>query len=54
LGVLEGGDEEAADEAEDENVALHDGVVGEGDYNGDGGQWVSQTGGQGFRLAPSI
>ncbi len=27
FGVLEGGDEEAADETEDENVALHDGVV---------------------------
>ena len=27
FGVLEGGDEEAADEAEDEGVALHDGVV---------------------------
>ena len=27
FGVLEGGDEEAADETEDEDVALHDGVV---------------------------
>lgn len=27
LGVFEGGDQEAADETEDENVALHDGVV---------------------------
>src|ERR1700679_2830672 len=27
FGVLEGGDEEAADQAEDEDVALHDGVV---------------------------
>ena len=26
FGVLEGGDEEAADETEDEDVALHDGV----------------------------
>ena len=34
FGVLEGGDEEAADETEDEDVALHDGVVKK--YNGDG------------------
>jgi hypothetical protein len=34
FGVLEGGDEEAADEAEDEDVALHDRVVKK--YNGDG------------------
>jgi hypothetical protein len=27
FGVLEGGDEEAADETEDEDVALHNGVV---------------------------
>src|SRR5258708_1571278 len=27
FGVLEGGDEEAADETEDEDVALHDGIV---------------------------
>jgi hypothetical protein len=33
FGVLEGGDEEAADETEDEGVALHDGVVKK--YNGD-------------------
>jgi len=26
FGVLEGGDEQAADETEDEDVALHDGV----------------------------
>jgi hypothetical protein len=26
FGVLEGGDEDAADETEDENVTLHDGV----------------------------
>jgi hypothetical protein len=36
FGVLEGGDEEAADETEDEDVALHDGVVKK--YNGDGEQ----------------
>ncbi len=34
FGVLEGGDQEAADEAEDEDMALHDGVVKK--YNGDG------------------
>jgi len=34
FGVLEGGDEEAADETEDDDVALHDGVVRK--YNGDG------------------
>ncbi len=34
FGVLEGGDEEAADDAEDEDVAPHDGVVEK--YNGDG------------------
>jgi len=33
FGVLEGGDEEAADETEDEDVAPHDGVVKK--YNGD-------------------
>jgi hypothetical protein len=36
--VLEGGDEEAADETEDEDVALHDGIV---KYNGDGEEVVS-------------
>jgi hypothetical protein len=39
FGVLEGGDEEAADETEDENVAPHDGVVKK--YNGDGEEMVS-------------
>jgi hypothetical protein len=39
FGVLEGGDEEAADETEDEDVALHDGVVKK--YNGDGEEGVS-------------
>ena len=34
FGVLEGGDEEAADQTEDEDVALHDGVVK--NYNRDG------------------
>ena len=34
--VLEGGDEEATDETEDEDVALHDGIVKK--YNGDGEQ----------------
>ena len=34
FGVLKDGDEEAADETEDENVAPHDGVVKQ--YNGDG------------------
>ena len=34
FGVLEDGDEEAADETEDENVAPHDGVAKQ--YNGDG------------------
>ena len=38
-GVSEGGDEEAAEEAEDEDVALHDGVVKK--YNGDGEEVVS-------------
>jgi hypothetical protein len=33
---LEGGDEEATDETEDEDVALHDGIVKK--YNGDGEQ----------------
>jgi hypothetical protein len=36
---LEGGDEEAADETEDEDVALHDGVVKK--YNRDGEEVVS-------------
>jgi len=36
FGVLEDGDEDAADETEDEDVALHDGVVKK--YNGDGGK----------------
>jgi len=39
FGVLEGGDEEAADETEDEDVALHDGVVKK--YNRDGEEVVS-------------
>ena len=39
FGVLEGGDEEAADETEDEGVALHDGGVKK--YNGDGEEAVS-------------
>jgi hypothetical protein len=39
FGILEGGDEEAADETEDEDVALHVGVVKK--YNGDGEQVVS-------------
>ena len=34
FGELKGGDEEAADETEDEDVALHDGVVKK--YNEDG------------------
>jgi hypothetical protein len=34
FGVLEGGDEEAADETEDEDVALHGGIVKK--YNGGG------------------
>ena len=34
FGVLEGGDEEAADKTEDEDVALHNGVAKK--YNGDG------------------
>ncbi len=38
LGVLEGGDEQAADDTEDEGVALHDGVVKK--YNGDGEEVV--------------
>jgi len=33
FGVLQGGDEEAADQTEDEDVALHDGVVKK--YNGE-------------------
>jgi hypothetical protein len=36
---LEGGDEEAADETEDKDVAPHDGVVKK--YNGDGEEVVS-------------
>jgi hypothetical protein len=46
FGVLEGGDEEAADETEDEDVALHDGV--EKKYNGNAKEVVSpgeKTGG---------
>ena len=39
FGVLEGGDEEAADETKDEDVALHDRVVKK--YNGDGEKVVS-------------
>jgi hypothetical protein len=39
FGVLEGGDEEAAGETEDEDVAPHDGVVKK--YNGDGEEVVS-------------
>jgi hypothetical protein len=39
---LEGGDEEAADETEDEDVAPHDGVVMK--YNGDGEEVVSPGG----------
>src|SRR6202521_1928880 len=39
FGVLEGGDEEAADETEDEDVAPHDGVVKK--YNGDVEEVVS-------------
>jgi hypothetical protein len=37
FGVLEGGDEKAADETEDESVAPHDGVAKK--YNGDGEEW---------------
>jgi hypothetical protein len=44
FGVLEGGDEEAADETEDDNVAPHDGVVKK--YNGDGEEVVSPAGKQ--------
>jgi hypothetical protein len=39
FGVLEGGDEEAADETEDEDMAPHDGVLKK--YNGDGEEVVS-------------
>jgi hypothetical protein len=39
FGVLEGGDEEAADETEDDDVALHDGVAKK--YNGHGAEVVS-------------
>ena len=39
FGVLQDGDEEAADETEDKNVAPHDGVVKK--YNGDGDEVVS-------------
>jgi hypothetical protein len=39
FGVLEGGDEEDAGETEDEDVALHDGIVKK--YNGDGEEVVS-------------
>jgi hypothetical protein len=39
FGVLEGGDEEAPGETEDEDVALHDGVLKK--YNGDGEEVVS-------------
>jgi len=40
--VLEGGDEEAADQTEDEDVALHDGSLKE--YSGDGEEAVSLGG----------
>src|SRR5262249_49444862 len=46
FGVLQGRDEEAADDTEDEDVALHDGVVRK--YNGDG-----FTGQGGPQLAPA-
>jgi len=39
FGVLEDGDEEAADKTEDDDVAPHDGVVKK--YNGDGEEVVS-------------
>jgi hypothetical protein len=39
FGVLEGGDKEAADKTEDEDVALHDRVVKK--YSGDGKEVVS-------------
>jgi len=39
FGVLEGGDEEAADKTEDEDVAFHDGLVKK--YNGNGVEVVS-------------
>ena len=41
FGVLEAGDEEAADETEDEDVALHDGV--EKKYNGVGEEAVTRS-----------
>jgi hypothetical protein len=40
FGVMEGGDEEAADKTEDEDVALHDGVMKK--YNGGGKEVVSR------------
>jgi hypothetical protein len=41
FGVLEDGDEEAADETEDEDVALHGGVVKQ--YNQGGAEAVRPT-----------
>ena len=40
FGVLEDGDKETADETEDEDVALHDGVMKK--YNGDGEEVASR------------